>query len=162
MAHTKKKDIIAKGKDQLVGQFRLQQRTELTDSTNVLHWLELTLKPLIPKEIYWQCQVALIEAFTNIVRHAHQNLPPSTPIEIQIDLYQHYLEMSIWDSGEPFDLFQYLQSLNPSQSQSLEKEEGRGLWLIYQLMDELEQKRVNEERNCLIMRKSIDGYSSSQ
>ena len=157
MAHTKKKDIIiTKGKDQLVSQFRLQQRTELSDSTNVLHWLELNLKPLITKEIYWQCQVAIIEAFTNIVRHAHQHLPPSTPIEIQIDLYPHYLEMSIWDSGEPFDIFKYLQSVNPSQSQSLEKEEGRGLWLIYQLMDELEQKHVNQGRNCLIMRKSID------
>ncbi|TVQ46067.1 MAG: anti-sigma regulatory factor [Gloeocapsa sp. DLM2.Bin57] len=156
MAHTKKKDIIFKGKEQLQKQFRLQQRTDLTAATTVLQWLELTLKPLIPEKIYWQCQVALIEAFTNIVRHAHQHLPPSTPIEMQINLYQNYLEMYIWDHGDPFDLFEYLQSINPKQCQSLDKEEGRGLYLIDQLMDELEQKRVTQERNCLVMRKLLD------
>jgi serine/threonine-protein kinase RsbW len=156
VAHTKKKEIISKGKEQLRKQFRLQQRTELNAATTVLQWLESTIKPLIPEKIYWQCQVALIEAFTNIVRHAHQNLPSSTPIEIQINLYDNYLEMYIWDHGEPFDLFRYLQSLNPKQCQSLDKEEGRGLYLIDQLMDELEQQRLTQGRNCLVMRKLLE------
>ncbi len=156
MAHTKKKTITSRGKEQLYRQFRLQQRTDLNGATTVLQWLESNLKPLIPEKIYWQCQVALIEAFTNIVRHAHHNLPPSTPIEIQINLYHNYLEMSIWDQGEPFDLFEYLQSLNPKQCQSLDKEEGRGLYLIDQLMDELEQERLTQGRNCLRMRKLLE------
>ncbi|WP_202950270.1 ATP-binding protein [Gloeocapsa sp. PCC 73106] len=140
----------------MLRQFRLQQRTELTETTKVLQWLEVTLKPLIPEKVYWQCQVALIEAFTNIVRHAHYNLPSHTPIEIQINLYIHYLEMCVWDWGEPFDLIKYLQSLGPIQSQSLEKEEGRGLYLIHELMDEVEHTRLSQGRNCLVMRKLIE------
>jgi len=155
VAHTKKKDIICKGKDRLVQQFRLQQKTELNSTTKVLQWLEQNLQPLIPEKVYWQCQVALIEAFTNIVRHAHHNLPRNTPIEIQINMYEHYVEMCIWDWGEPFDIASYLQSINPLECNSIDREEGRGLYIIDQLMDEIEQRRVNQERNCLVMRKLI-------
>lgn len=155
MEHTKKRDIIFKGKEKLQKQFLLQQKTELTGTTRVLQWLEVTIKPLIPEKIYWQCQVALIEAFTNIVRHAHHNLPSTTPIEIKINLYAHYIEMCVWDWGEPFDIVEYLQSMSPIQCQSLEREEGRGLYLINELMDELEHSRVGQKRNCLVMRKLI-------
>lgn len=155
MAHTKRKSITFKGKEPLLRQFQLNLPTELEGATSVLQWLETTIKPLIPQKAYWQCQVALVEAFTNIVRHAHQNLPETTPIDIKINLYHHYIEMLIWDWGEPFDLAKYIQS-HKDTYQSIEKEEGRGLYLINQLSDELEYNRVaSEERNCLIMRKLI-------
>jgi serine/threonine-protein kinase RsbW len=43
------------------------------------------------------------EAFTNLVHHAHKNLPRETPIELEITVFNERLEIKIWDRGEPFD-----------------------------------------------------------
>ena len=63
--------------------------------------------------------------------------------------------MKIWDWGKPFDLKAKLPSLCQQVYQSTEKEEGRGLYLIQQITDELEYPRLDEQRNCLIMRKTL-------
>ncbi len=61
------------------------------------------------QELYWQCQIALAEGFTNAVRHAHRALPKLTPIEVSFALWSDYLEIRICDRGEPFDLRARLQ-----------------------------------------------------
>ena len=67
--------------DQAMQQFHLQVKTELEALKEVLQWFEGFVFPVIPQKMGWQCEVALVEAFTNAVRHAHQNLPESTPID---------------------------------------------------------------------------------
>lgn len=154
MAHTRQKKIIYKGKDPLIQQWHLLLTTELTQTSNVLQWLENTIQSLITAKVYWQCQVIVVEAFTNIVRHAHKDLPTITPIEIKINLYDHYIEIMTLDWGKPFDLNKYLENEKKTK-QSLEKEEGRGLYFIYKLSDELDYKRLDSQQNCLIVRKLI-------
>ena len=38
----------------------------------------------IPEAVFHQCILAVSEAFTNAVPHAHKNLPRETPIELEI------------------------------------------------------------------------------
>ena len=138
--------------DQAIQQFHLQVETELEALKEVLQWFEGLVFPSIPRNVGWQCEVALVEAFTNAVRHAHQNLPKNTPIELEVKLFSSFLEMRIWDQGQPFDLKAKLQK-GEKEASSLEKEGGRGLQFIKKLTDELQYLNLPNRRNCLVMRK---------
>ena len=140
---------------QLLQKFRLRVKTELEDLTVVLQWLETNCQSLLENKLYWQCQIVISEGFTNTVRHAHQGLPSTTPIDLEINLFVNQIEIKIWDWGKPFDLKAKLLFLCQQVYQSTEKEEGRGLYLIQQITDELEYIRLDEPRNCLIMRKTL-------
>jgi anti-sigma regulatory factor (Ser/Thr protein kinase) len=54
-------------------------------------------------------KLILSEAFTNIIKYAHQNLLPETPIEIEISLLETVIEIKIWDFGLPFAFEQELK-----------------------------------------------------
>lgn len=135
-----------------IQQFHLQVETELEELKEVLQWFEDLVFPAIPQTMGWQCEVALVEAFTNAVRHAHQNLPKTTPIDLEVELFPNFLEMRIWDQGKPFDLKAKLQ-ISKQETNSLEKEGGRGLQFIKKLTDELQYLNLPNRRNCLVMRK---------
>jgi serine/threonine-protein kinase RsbW len=133
-------------------QYHLQVKTELKALKEVLQWFEGLVFPLVPQRIGWQCEVALVEAFTNAVRHAHQNLPETTPIDLEVKLLPNFLEMRIWDRGQPFD-FQAKLRKGEQNVDSIEKEGGRGLQFIKKLTDELQYLNLPNHRNCLVMRK---------
>ena len=138
-------------------QTRLQVETDLHAVTRVLKWFEDFTKPLLPQTIQSQCQLAFVEGFTNAVRHAHQNLPPTTPIELELKVYPDSLEIRILDQGPPFDLQarlqQKLEALSKAEYDPLDHTDGRGLIFMHQLMDELAYLRLEDNRNCLLMRK---------
>ena len=136
-------------------QDRLKVETDLHAVTKVLQWFEDFTKPMLPQPSQSQCQLAFVEGFTNAVRHAHHNLPPTTPIELELKIFPDSLEMRIWDQGPPFDLQAKLQEALDRQKDidPLSAEGGRGLIFMHQLMDELAYLRVDNERNCLLMRK---------
>lgn len=133
-------------------QYHLRVKTELEALKEVLQWFEGLVFPLVPQRIGWQCEVALVEAFTNAVRHAHQNLPKTTPIDLEVKLLPNFLEMRIWDRGQPFD-FQAKLRKGEQNVDSIEKEGGRGLQFIKKLTDELQYLNLPNHRNCLVMRK---------
>jgi serine/threonine-protein kinase RsbW len=139
-------------------QARLQVETDLNAVTNVvLPWFEEFTTPLLPQQLQSQCQLAFVEGFTNAVRHAHHDLPPTTPIDLELKLFAHCLEMRIWDKGQPFDLQAKLQekieALSHQDYDPIEKEGGRGLIFMHQLTDELSYDRLSDGRNCLLLRK---------
>lgn len=135
-----------------IKQYHLQVKTELEALKEVLHWFEGLVFPLVPQKVGWQCEVALVEAFTNAVRHAHRNLPKNTPIDLEVKLLPHFLEMRIWDRGQSFDLQDKLRK-GEKEVSSMEKEGGRGLHFIEKLTDELQYLNLPNHRNCLVMRK---------
>jgi serine/threonine-protein kinase RsbW len=139
--------------EKVIRQFRLQVTTELEALKDVLQWFEGVITPLLPSKFGWQCEIALVEAFTNAVRHAHQNMPKTTPIELEVKLFANFLEMRIWDRGKPFDLSAKLQSIYEHDLDPLDKEGGRGLQFMEKLTDELQYLRLPNQRNCLVMRK---------
>ncbi len=133
--------------------FKLQVATKLEALQEVLQWYKELISPCLPQQTGWQCEVALVEAFTNAVRHAHQDLPTNTPIDLEVELYPNCLEMRVWDRGKPFDLKAQLQA-NRDNVTSLEKEGGRGLQFIKKLTDELQYLSNLDYRNCLVIKKT--------
>ncbi|MBE9261528.1 ATP-binding protein [Microcystis sp. LEGE 00066] len=136
-------------------QFHLQVRTELAALIPVLQWFESHGRPFLPESLLWQCKVALAEGFTNTVRYAHKNLPPTTPIDLELTFSSHSLEIKIWDHGQPFDLQAKLNSPQQDPVAPLEMESDRGLLLMRSLTDTLQYIRTGEGRNCLILQKSF-------
>ena len=139
-----------------VKQYHLQVKTELEALREVIQWFEDLVFPLVPQKMGWQCEVALVEAFTNAVRHAHHDLPQSTPIDLEVRLLPSFLEMKIWDKGKSFDLeAKLLKGEREANSLgSMEREGGRGLQFIKKLTDELQYLNLSNDCNCLIMRKN--------
>jgi serine/threonine-protein kinase RsbW len=129
--------------------------TDLKALTSVAEWLENIVLPMIPADFRWQCELIITEGFTNVVRHAHLNLPQTTLIDLEVKVFADYLEIRIWDRGQPFKLEAMLDSLLQQQHNPLEREGGRGLVFMYKLTDDLRYIRTEDLRNCLVMRKHI-------
>ncbi|MGL4502340.1 MAG: ATP-binding protein [Planktothrix sp.] len=139
----------------LLAQSNLQVKTTLASLEEVLFWFEKTVSDFLPTDVFHQCQIALTEGFTNVVRHAHRALPETTPIELEVRIFSTGIEIKIWDSGEPFDLEKALESVCQMHADPLEHEGGRGLIFMSKLMDELHYIRLEDNRNCLVMKKQI-------
>lgn len=124
----------------------------------VLSWFDDFHKLPIPQEDWLQCQLALIEGFTNAVRHAHKGLPLETPIAITITITDDYLDLKIWDYGPGFNFRAMLdQKLQTTDSDS---EGGRGLRIMYRVADILQYERTPDQRNCLHIRKRFASPSA--
>ncbi len=131
----------------------LKVNTDLTASPQVLSWFEQINQPPIPdKQIWWQCQTLMMEGFTNIVEHAHKNLPLETPIEIEAVRFNEYIEIRIWSKGEPFDLEQQLQQT--FEFEENEQDRGRGLKIMSAIADKLSYAPTVDNRYCLFISKS--------
>ncbi|MBD0261877.1 MAG: anti-sigma regulatory factor [Tolypothrix sp. Co-bin9] len=132
----------------------LQVNTDLTASSQVLSWFEqINQSPLLESEIWWKCQTLLIEGFTNIVEHAHKNLPPETLIEIEAVRSSKQIEIRIWSQGQFFDLEKKLQQT--SEFEDNEDERGRGLKIMSAIADELSYEPTTDNRYCLFISKSV-------
>jgi serine/threonine-protein kinase RsbW len=102
--------------NQQIQKFSLQLNSDIKAVAQVLGWLE-QLDPLpIPVAVLHQCKLAVVEGFTNAVRHAHKNLPIETPIELEITVFNERLEIKIWDRGKPFDFKAKLKEELPEES----------------------------------------------
>jgi len=89
----------------------LQVKTDLSALTEVLQWYDRLSHLPIPKLVWWKCQLALGEGFTNAVRHAHRGMPLTTPIKLEIRVFKQQLEIKIWDYGQPFDFAAKLREI---------------------------------------------------
>jgi len=103
-------------------QIYLQVTTDLKAVTQILEWYDQLHHLPIPKTVFWQCQLALVEGFTNAVRHAHKDLPEETPIELEVKVFNNSIEIRIWDYGQPFDLLGKINN-SPSENRLLENQE---------------------------------------
>lgn len=90
--------------------------------------------------------LGLAEGFTNAVRHAHKTLPITTPIEIELSLWENRLEIRIWDRGQPFNP----DTVKDPLPEALQ-EGGYGWFLLKRIADELVYQRSEDGRNCLLI-----------
>jgi serine/threonine-protein kinase RsbW len=71
------------------------------------------------------------EAVTNIIRHAHRNLP-AAQLHIQFQVLAEAVVLTFKDEGEPFDVAQ-VPHMDPGEMRI----GGRGVFLMRALMDEV-------------------------
>jgi serine/threonine-protein kinase RsbW len=114
----------------------------------VEHWLLGCLKIQLGESVDWSRQssrlrLALVEAYSNVVRHAHKE-QPNVPVLLRLELKERDIALEIWDYGEGFDMSTYLPP-NP-----IDKQEGGYGWLIMnRLMDKVEYQLQVDGANCL-------------
>jgi serine/threonine-protein kinase RsbW len=85
---------------------------------------------LEPREVD-EVQVALQEACTNAIRHAHHG-DPTRRLRVEMRRMEDSLEILVKDSGEPFDL----DAKKPAQPESLQ-ESGYGIRIMRSWMDDV-------------------------
>lgn len=135
-------------------QSHLRVTTDINAVAEILAWFDRLVSHQFPPQFCVACKVALDEAFANVVNHAHQHLPKTTSIELELQLFADCIEMRIWDHGKPFDLQAKLDTLH-NRSCHLLEETGRGLLLMEKYTDELSYQRLSDQRNCLFMGKKL-------
>lgn len=97
--------------------------------------------------------VALDEAIANAIKHGNKN-DPSKHIHIEAEITTEQACFTITDEGEGFDL----KSLpNPTDPDYIMRPCGRGVMLIYHIMDEV---RYNTRGNQIVMIKRPESSSS--
>ena len=89
--------------------------------------------------------LAFHEAASNIIRHAHRDLPGAS-LHIACALDDERIEIHLRDEGNPFDLGS-VPSLNPAEVRI----GGRGVFLMRTLMDELSCEPLPDRGNHLRM-----------
>jgi len=120
----------------------------------VENWLLGCLQTELGESLDWQRQsnrlrLVLVEAYSNVVRHAHKE-KPQVPILIRLELKKRDLALEVWDKGEGYDMSNYFA---PSP---VEKQEGGYGWLIMnRLMDKVEYQLQVNGGNCLKLEASL-------
>jgi serine/threonine-protein kinase RsbW len=117
-------------------------------------WLLGCLKIQLGDSVDWSEQsgrlrLALVEAYSNAVRHAHKD-QPGLPVLLRLELKDRKLAIEVWDYGQGFDMSTYFPP-NPTQ-----KQEGGYGWLIMnRLMDKVEYRLQVDGGNCLKLETTI-------
>ena len=99
--------------------------------------------------------VALDEAFVNAVKHGNKN-DPTKLLRITAELSPQEASFTVEDEGEGFDIGEIPDPCDPA---NLFRTSGRGVLLIYNIMDEVE---YNAQGNRVKMVKRPDGRSDTQ
>ncbi|NEQ68621.1 MAG: anti-sigma regulatory factor [Symploca sp. SIO2D2] len=130
---------------------RLKVKSDLALQAPVQKWFEEFYSQNTPQmcnreQQFYRLNLALAEGFSNAVRHAHQELPSETTIEIELAIHDNLIEIRIWDQGKPFD---------PNTVEEPEPgtlcEGGYGWFLLRRLSDKVVYQRCQDGRNCLLI-----------
>lgn len=106
----------------------------------------------LPIPIVMNINLVLEEAVTNIIFYAYTD-DQQHEIVILVELNNKQLLLQITDDGQPFDP---TKKEKPDTSLSVEDRQigGLGIFLIQQIMDQVEYKR-NNNKNIFTLKKSI-------
>ena len=94
---------------------------------------ELSLELNLSDEIYGNVMVATMEATNNAIIHGN-NSDPKKNVKIRIQLEERELKVHVEDQGVGFD---YANVPDPTSPENLEKINGRGIFLMEHLSDEI-------------------------
>ena len=137
--------------DQIREKIELELPSNLTLMNGVLEYLVDRVARLgLIKVEQSNLFVALDEAFVNAVKHGNRN-DTTKLLRITAELSAHEAIFTVEDEGEGFDV---CEIPDPRDSANLFKSSGRGVLLIYNIMDEVE---YNERGTRLRMVKRPEG-----
>jgi len=101
------------------------------------------------RELAYHLNLVLTEALANAICHANDS-DPDKEVRILISASDHDLIIKVFDQGQGFDI-----EATAKLKTRLKDEGGRGIQLIYKLMDKVEYIRKGET-NILKMTKNLD------
>jgi serine/threonine-protein kinase RsbW len=87
----------------------------------------------VSEDMFGNMLVAITEAVTNAIYHGNKS-DPSKKVHIQYQLKNNNLSFVVADEGPGFD---YYNLPDPTAPENLEKECGRGIFLMKHLTDQL-------------------------
>lgn len=121
---------------------------------DVRNFVEMTgLRIGLEKRTIAHIKLAVDEACTNIIKHAY-NGASNKNIKIKIDTSPKKLTVTITDNGKSFDP-ELVSDPNIEQSQKMKKGGGLGMYLMKNLMDEVNYK-TNSSGNKLLLIKNLN------
>jgi len=114
------------------------QSIELSSAAESLSVVERMIEEVrdnyqVSEDTFGNMLVALTEAVTNAINHGNKS-DPSKKVRIQYGCVHNTLTFTISDEGKGFD-FYHLP--DPTAPENLEKECGRGIFLMKHLADQL-------------------------
>jgi len=98
---------------------------------------ELLAKGLISESLYGNVIVAATEGALNAIQHGNKNDPQLTT-HVSISIHDNVLCITVDDEGNGFD-FKNLP--DPTDPENLDKVNGRGIFIIHNLADNVEFER---------------------
>ena len=111
---------------------RIGSRREFLDSVHSLSERLIEEVGFAADDIYWMV-TAVREAVTNAVIHGNKE-QPGTRVDVVFELAEDCIRITVADQGEGFDP----ESLpDPVSKEHLMDASGRGVFLMYQLMDDV-------------------------
>jgi serine/threonine-protein kinase RsbW len=101
----------------------------------------------------YQVQLALVEAVTNVIRHAYDS-QPGQEVEVIVTLRPQCLSFQVKDTGRPLPALKpKALKFDPGDVQHL-PEGGMGVFIMHHVMDRVEYRRIGET-NILTLDKHI-------
>lgn len=100
-----------------------------------------------PRAARFKLRVALSEALANAIVYGNR-LDPQKQVDVRVQVTAESVSVHVCDEGDGFDTSRIP---DPTIPDAVERPDGRGLYLIHQLVDEV---RFNDRGNsiCMIMR----------
>lgn len=99
------------------------------------------------EEVAYQVELAASELFTNMIRYAYAGREDGE-IRGRLTLTEDWFQLEVWDQGMPFD---FSSIPNPDLTQI--HEGGYGLFIIRQIMDDIEYYPATQQGNYWRLRK---------
>ena len=120
---------------QLTGESRTLELPSNSDSLSVVEKMidEVKNKYNVNEDLYGNMLVAITEAVTNAIYHGNKS-DPAKKVNVSVANVNHSIVFTIADEGSGFD---YYNLPDPTAPEILEKECGRGIFLMKHLSDQL-------------------------
>lgn len=119
---------------------QLAVSSDLDQLETVLSWFEGLGHLDVPADVWMQAQLALVEGFTNAVRHAHAHLVSPPQVQLTLQRSSQLIQLQISDQGEAFDLASALAKVEAdiaaSGADPLAREAHWGLVMFLKLQQE--------------------------
>jgi serine/threonine-protein kinase RsbW len=103
--------------------------------------------PLSPRRLQFNLRTALAEALANAIAYGNRH-DPAKLVRVRVRVRHEAVEIHVADDGDGFDPDDVD---DPTRPENIERETGRGLFVLRRLVD---QVSFNEKGNavCLILR----------
>jgi len=109
--------------------------------TFVREFCASSIHPVLEEDLIYQLELAVVEAASNIIKHAYHGIPPGK-VQIEAQALTDGIAVEMYDWGIPFDA-------NAPRPPSFDgsAESGFGLYIIAQSVNEVQYWREDSGRN---------------